>query len=480
MISAVIGMYGWRYPMVLVYMLQSVEYRPGPFLAWFWRTQNFSQIMYRRKLEPTRPARLLLIALRAGMFAEIVAGLVLIGMWRYSGFEAGWQFGLALILAYPIIWAHLAVVPLQLGRWFIIQPRERRLIKKSEAVFANHPGVKIAVAGSYGKTSMKELLFTVLSEGKKVAATPANKNVQISHARFASTLTGKEDILVIEYGEGKPGDVLRFAETTHPTHAVVTGVAPAHLDRYKTVEAAGHDIFTVAVYLHGQNVYVNADSPSAKEFIRKEYITYSAKGVGEWKVKQVELAVSGTSFELTKGEKSLKLTSGLLGKHQVGPLALAAVLGLELGLSEKQVKAGIAKTVSFEHRMQPYSLSGAWIIDDTYNGNIEGVRAGTELLAALPAAKRKLYVTPGLVDQGKQADGVHRTMGELIAKAKPDVVVLMLNSATRHIQAGLETGKYKGELRIEPDPLLFYANLSQFVAAGDIVLMQNDWTDNYA
>jgi UDP-N-acetylmuramyl pentapeptide synthase len=479
MISAIISLYSWNYARVLVYMLQSTEYRVSPYMDWYWRTQNFSHVMYRRDLVITRPARLLLVALRAGMFAQIVAGFVLVGLWKFDGFIAGWQFGLALILSYPVVWAHLAVVPLLLGRWFVIVPREHRLIRKSETIFAGHTGIKIAVAGSYGKTSMKEVLLTTLGEGKKVAATPANKNVGISHALFARGLAGDEDILIIEYGEGKPGDVMRFAKTTHPTHAVITGVAPAHLDRYKTVEAAGRDIFSVADYLHDENVYVNAESPDAKNFIKEKHQTYSAEGALGWKVRDIELAVTGTSFKLTKGKRTLRLTSGVLGRHQVGPLALAVALGLELGLSEEQVITGVAKTLPFEHRMQPYRLSGAWIIDDTYNGNIEGVRVGTELLAALPAT-RKLYVTPGLVDQGKQADSVHKAMGELIAKAKPDVVVLMHNSATAHINAGLEAEGFQGELLVEPDPLMFYSNLDQFVAAGDVVLMQNDWTDNYA
>lgn len=129
--------------------------------------------------------------------------------------------------------------------------------------------------------------------------------------------------------------------------------------------------------------------------------------------------------------------------------------------------------------MQPYQLNDAWVIDDTYNGNIEGIRAGTELLAALPA-KRKLYVTPGLVDQGRETENVHRQMGELIAAANPNVVVLMQNSVTKFIRSGLEAGKFKNELRLESNPLNFYTNLNHFVAAGDVVLMQNDWPDNYA
>jgi hypothetical protein len=71
-------------------------------------------------------------------------------------------------------------------------------------------------------------------------------------------------------------------------------------------------------------------------------------------------------------------------------------------------------------------------------------------------------------------------MGELIAATKPDIVVLMNNSVTKYLQEGLEKGGYKGELRIEHEPLHFYSNLEHILAAGDVVLMQNDWTDNYA
>jgi UDP-N-acetylmuramoyl-tripeptide--D-alanyl-D-alanine ligase len=245
------------------------------------------------------------------------------------------------------------------------------------------------------------------------------------------------------------------------------------------VQQAAKDIFSVADYLQGANVYVNGDSPLAKDFLKDQYHVYDAQGALGWKVKNVRLAPTATSFTMKKGKQELSLISGLLGTHQIGPLAMAAALGLELGLTEKEVKAGIARTVPFEHRMQPYRLSGAWVIDDTYNGNIEGIRVGLELLKALEG-KRKVYVTPGLVDQGKETKRIHRQIGELIAAANPDMVVLMKNSVMSYIKAGLEAGGYQGELRIETDPLDFYNNLKHFIAAGDIVLMQNDWPDNYA
>ncbi len=479
MIRGLLSLFSWNYPRVLVYMLQNTEYHAGPYLKWFWHTTHFERVMYRRTLEPTMAARMLLLALRAGMASEIFIGAGLIYLWWQYDLTGGLEFGAALLLAYPVVWAHLVVVPLALGRMLVVRPRQWRTIQASRAIFTSFKGIKIAVAGSYGKTSMKELLLTVLSEGKKVAATPANKNVAISHAHFAYSLAGDEDILIIEYGEGEPGDVRRFAAITQPTHAVITGIAPAHLDRYKTLEAAARDIFHVADVVPKDHVYINGESPDALPFVTPGQQLYSEKNALGWKISGVRVNLDGTHFTMRKGKHTLQLQSGLLGRHQVGPLALVAALAHELGLTDAQIQAGIAKTHPFEHRMQAYQLSGAWVIDDTYNGNIEGVRAGTALLRELPG-KRKVYITPGLVDQGKDTEAVHERMGVLIAEAHPDVVVLMHHSVTAAIERGLTQAGYAGELMIENDPLYFYTNLNLFIATGDLVVMQNDWPDNYA
>jgi len=435
--------------------------------------------MYRRVLERTKAARLLLLALRVGMALEVLAGVVLMLLWWRHHLTGGLAFGLALIVAYPVVWAHAAVVPLELGRLLIVRPRQRRAVRASRQIFANFQGPKIAVAGSYGKTTMKELLGTVLGEGKKVAITPANKNVAISHAIFARKLRGDEEILVIEYGEGAPGDVKRFADVTRPTHAVITGLAPAHLDKYKTLAAAGQDIFSVSDVVTPEHVYVNGESPDALAFVRPSQQLYSEKHVLGWKISGIRVNLDGTRFTMQKGKDKLDLQSAILGRHQVGPLALVAALAHEFGLTPPQIQAGIAKTKPFEHRMEPYQLGGAWIVDDTYNGNIEGIRSGLQLLKALPG-RRKIYVTPGLVDQGKESPAIHQTMGRLIAEARPDMVVLMQHSVTADIQKGLDAAGYAGELLIETDPLNFYTNLQLFVASGDVVLLQNDWPDNYS
>lgn len=478
MFKGIASLYRPRFAKTIIYMLQSTDYQVGPYLKWFWRTKDFSQVAHRRSLDETRRAKALLYALNLGMASQAFIGLFCVFSDLGGGMVGGLQLGIALLVSYPVVWANLIVIPLELARIGIVKPKERRLIARSRHVFGETKAIKIAVAGSYGKTTMKELLATVLSAGKKVAATPGNKNVSVSHAAFANRLAGDEEVLIIEYGEGGPGDVRKYAEYTMPDIGVITGVAPAHLDKYKTLDAAAKDIFDLAEYLQVKPVYVNAESPAAKKLIKSHYQTYSQDGIDGWKVSQVKQAITGIEFNLTKGKKTLHLRSGLLGKHLIGPLACVAALADSLGLTKEQIERGVSNTKPYEHRMAPYAIRGAWIIDDTYNGNLEGVRAGLTLLTELEA-KRKMYVTPGLVEQGAKSAEIHEEMGKLIAAANPSIVVLMRNSATKHIEKGLLDAGYQGDLRVESEPLTFYTNLDQIVANGDLVLMQNDWTDNY-
>ena len=260
--------------------------------------------------------------------------------------------------------------------------------------------------------------------------------------------------------------------------AIITGIAPAHLEKYPTLDDAAKDIFSLSQFVDSKDIYVNADSELALGYIASGQNRYDHKGVLGWKISDAKADITGTSFVMRKGKVVVKIKSGLLGLHNVGPLALCVALAHEFGLSKKQIEENIAKTKAFEHRMQPRPINGAWIIDDTYNGNIEGMKAGLGLLKSLKA-KRKIYVTPGLVDQGVETENVHIEHGQAIAKAKPDRVILMDNSVTDFIKMGLDDAGYDNELQIIKDPLEFYTNIEHFLASGDIVLMQNDWTDNY-
>lgn len=460
-----------KLPVYLVYMLQQVEYRPGKFLQWIFRAPDLTKVMHRQTLVKTTKAKVLLVILTASQIFYVT-----LFIWYITFFP---QLAVATLVLMPALIILITYLIVLFGWVYIEEPRRNRLLKQATKAFVAHSATKIAISGSYGKTTMKELLSTVLGEGLLVAATPGNKNVPVSHATWVKKLTGAEQVLLIEYGEGVPGDVSKLAKLTHPEYGVITGLAPNHLDEYKTLAAVAKDLLSLGDFVKPEKLFVNADGETFAEHDISRYQAYGRSGVRGWKVESTKVTIEGTSFMLKKGKKKIKVVSGLLGRHQIGPLALTVALADELGLTPQQIEHGIAKTKPFAHRMEPRHQHGAWIVDDTYNGSIEGFRAGLALLAELPA-KRKMYVTPGLVDQGEETESVHLEIGQLISRAKPDVVVLMQNSTTQYILKGLEAGKYQGELQIVADPLTFYTNLDQVVASGDLVLMQNDWTDNYS
>ncbi len=460
-----------KLPIFLVYMLQQVEYNPHKFLRWVMRVSDISKVMHRQKLVWTLKARLLVLVI--GFLWLIYIALSVINLILNP------LAGLLTALVSPFILALLTYLMVLTAWLYIEEPRRSSLIRRATKDFKAHPAIKIAITGSYGKTTMKELLHIVLSEGRNVAATPGNRNVPISHAAWIQKLSGEEDILLVEYGEGAPGDIKKLAKLSQPKFGIITGLAPNHLGEYKSLDAVAKDLLTLTDFVEDGRLFINADSAAFKKYDTHDTTPYSSTAALGWSISRAAVNYEGTSFVMKKGNLTIKVISGLLGAHQVGPLALSAALADRLGLSIKQIEAGLAKTKAFEHRMQARHLHGAWIIDDTYNGSLEGLRAGLELMQALPA-KRKIYVTPGLVDQGHETERVHLEIGELIGKANPERAVLMQNSTTQYIIKGIENTNYQGDLQIQADPLAFYTNLEHVVAAGDLVVMQNDWTDNYS
>lgn len=464
---------------VILYMLQDTEYRLGRYLAWYFRTSDFRSVMKRRSLELTPKIRLL----RLWLWSIWLAWMVLIALLVVLGYTMqSYAFGIAAIIAIlvlPFILAIGVAVPLFIGGLLIQKPRERALIAAARARFAKSKATHIAIAGSFGKTTMKEILSTVLGEGLNVAATPGNMNTAIGISRFAATLSGKEDVLIIELGEEREGDVKQLAEITRPTLGIITGINEAHLISFKTLERTVATVFELVDYLPDDaRVYKNGESQLVVDASDDgDPLLFSATGVAGWKVTHAKTSIEGTSFIATRGNTKIHAKTHLLGQHTIGMTVAAIAIAHDLGLSSQHIEAGLEKVVPFEHRMQPRRLHGAWVIDDTYNGNSQGVAAGLSLLADIKATRR-VYVTPGLVEQGSQTEDVHVVIGQQAARSA-DVVVLMKNSVTDYIVSGLQDAGFKGKLIIIDDPLEFYTNLEHFVAAGDVVLMQNDWTDNY-
>jgi UDP-N-acetylmuramoyl-tripeptide--D-alanyl-D-alanine ligase len=467
------------YPTALLYMLQDTEFNLPEYIKWFCRTSDFRHVMKRRELKLTQKIKLLRIGLLLLWFlGEIVAAVCI-----YEGLvthATWWAFAaLFIILILPFVLAYGILLPLVIGRLVIQRPREKAIIAEAHAIFARHQGVHIAIVGSFGKTTAKEILNTVLSAGLKVAATPGNMNTPIGISRFARTLTGNEDVLIIEFGEGKVGDIAELSKLAQPNTGIITGINESHLKSFKSIDNTISTIYELVAYVGKKAIiYKNKENDILHTTIDKKDIhAYSQTGVNGWKVTNLTTGLDGTQFTIKKADTVIQAHTKLIGLHTVGVTAAAISIADSLGLTKRQIETGLADIKPFEHRMDPRNVHGAWVIDDTYNGSSDGVKAGLTLLKDAKA-KRRIYVTPGLVEQGSSTESVHIAIGEQAATSA-DIVVLMKNSATDYILKGLETADFKGELMIIDDPLDFYGNLEHFVAAGDVVLMQNDWTDNY-
>jgi len=460
----------------LVYMLQANIYDVKPYIAWVNRTRDFRYVMVRKNLVMTTKAKLLLV------WAYLLAiTLTIVSVVFVMSIGTLWirlLVALVLIMEVPIMVAYGLIVPLVIGTELIQKPREKKIIAAARKKLAAHNAIKIAIVGSFGKTTMKEILLATLSEGKNVAATPGNMNTPLGISRFVDSLDGSEEVLIFELGEYYPGDIRDLCHLVQPDMGVIMGINEAHLERFKTIDRTIGTIYELADYLGDKPLWVNGESELAAQNIRSGNVAYTRKGVGKLKVQHAKTGLTGTDFQIVGGGTKLRLHSDLLGLHNVGPLAAGVAIADHLKLTAKQIETGIAGTRPFDHRMQPTEAGGIWTIDDSYNGNPDGARVAIEFLKDLKN-HRRIYVTPGLVEVGPAKEAVHTQIGLELSKSV-DVVVLVKNSATPFIAEGLKAGEYKGDVLWYEDGLSCLNALPQITKPGDVVLLQNDWADNYA
>ena len=436
--------YSPKYPRSLVYMLQASEYSIGEFFDWLKRVKDFREVEQRKKLVKTFKAQLLLGAL--AFFIGLTLAIVLV------------KGDILTLIIYIILLPHLLPYWLALCAFklsIIQKPIERRIISKARQKLQKHKALKVGIAGSYGKTTMKEILKVVLEQSKKVAATPENKNTPLGIARFVEKLEGDEEVLIYEMGEYYPGDIKTLCELVNLDIGIITGVNEAHLDKFKHIENTTQTIFELADFLvkkEKTKLYVNSESRLAKEKTTSfNVILFNNNGIeakeGNWKAEGAETSLSGTSFVLknNKGD-GIVVNSKLLGLHQVGPLSAAAHIAKSLAMKIEDIELGLKNTKPFEHRLEPREESGGvTIIDDSYNGNPDGVRAAINFLKEIKN-KRRFYVTPGLVEMGVKTEEIHKNIGRQLAEAGIEKVVLIKNSVTSFVETGLKEHNYSGEI----------------------------------
>jgi UDP-N-acetylmuramoyl-tripeptide--D-alanyl-D-alanine ligase len=456
-------------------MLQASEYDVTDFFRWHERVNDFRAVEKRKHLVFTSKALMLFVSGWVTIVVLVCAVIV-----AFFSYPSPWNLLLSavLLIEFPVFVLFSILFVLLLSQ-FLQKPMEALIVREAKRTIATHPALKIAIAGSFGKTSMREIVKTVLSEGKNVAAPVGSYNTPLGIAQFVKTLKGDESVLVFELGEYYSGDIKNLCDVVQPDIGIITGVNEAHLEKFKSLDNATKTIFELADYLGEKPTYVSADNAAAYKAARQSHILYSHEGGNGWVVSDARTSLEGTSCTLTRGESVVHVRSKLLGLHQIGAFVVATDIAVRLGLSCAQIESGFAKTTPFEHRLEPkFGTDGVVTLDDSYNGNPDGVRAVIEFLGALPG--RTWYVTPGLVEMGSRKEEVHRTIGTQLVKNGIEKVVLIRNSVTPFIYDGLKSADYKGDVIWFDDALAAFSALPRMTVKGDIVLLQNDWPDQYA
>lgn len=404
---------------------------------------------------------LLLFALKMGYFSpfKLIIFTFLTGLYLYFSF-------IFLIIASVLIFPFDFVV-----KEIIILLAKRKIKKFSNLKI-------IGVAGSYGKTGMKEFIATILEQKYNVLKTPESVNTPFAISELVlKKLDPDTEVFVVEMGEYYRGDVKNICAIARPDIAVVTGINEAHLERMGSLDNAVATIFEVVENMEKKGlVLLNGNDDLVKNNYKKfissqEVYLYKNKGRGEF-----DENLPG--YILKEGASSIFFP--LLGAYNLDKIDAAIFLAKKLGLTENQIAAGVRNIKPIPHRLQPLinRQANTLVIDDTYNGNPDGVEEAISTLSQFKK-RRKIYVTPGLVEMGEKKGEIHYNIGKKLAKVA-DLVVLIKNSVTPYIDEGLrKSGFNKKNVIFFESADQAYKNLNKIIKSGDVALLQNDWPDNY-
>lgn len=374
--------------------------------------------------------------------------------------------------------------------WPIDTIYKNLIINKARKILKKEPNIKIvAIAGSYGKTTMKNIVVTVIGPKLKVIATPESVNTPVGISRWLITLLQKEqkpDVLIVEMGEHYRNDIKFLCSITPPDISILTGINEAHFDRLKDIKETIATMFEVVDYAKKDaQIILNADDKHIKSNYKK-YINdkktffYSAKNNPLCPIK-----IIGREFDPEKFNWSF-IIEGLgqiiipfLGEYAIGDVIAAKITAESLGFNNEEIKKGIDQLKPVPRRLELINgQNDILVIDDSYNGNPDGVAEAIKTLSQF-SQRRKIFITPGLVEMGDKAKEIHQKIGNNLAKVA-NKVILIKTQVSPYIAEGLKENGFQ-----DKDIIWFnsskeaHQSLTKILRSGDVILFQNDWSDQY-
>ncbi|MBI1893785.1 MAG: UDP-N-acetylmuramoyl-tripeptide--D-alanyl-D-alanine ligase, partial [Candidatus Rokubacteria bacterium] len=277
----------------------------------------------------------------------------------------------------------------------------------------------VAITGSNGKTTTKELTAAVLSVRFRVLKSEGSLNNQWGVPLTLLRLAPEHEALVIEIGMSALGEIATLAALAQPTIGVLTNIGPVHLEFLGSLEAVqkAKGELVRAIGPEG-TVVLNADDPLvlalAKE-ARGRVVTFGFEASAHVRARGVARGESALAFTLVIGVSSAPVSLPLAGRHNVSNALAAAAVGSLFGLAPREIAEGLGRARPAAHRLTWIDAGGTLILDDCYNANPSSVAAALETLVEEPGV-RTIAVLGDMLELGAAAEAAHLEVGRLAAR----------------------------------------------------------------
>ena len=376
-----------------------------------------------------------------------------------------------------IILANLINVPIEK----IIQSY---YIRDAMKILKSCPGlIIIGITGSYGKTSVKFYLHTLLQAKFHVLMTPNSFNTPMGIVRtIREELRATHEIFICEMGARYLHDIRDICDIVHPHHGILTSLGSQHLETFGSIENIIKTKFELldSIPLQGM-IFVNGDNELIRNHLPlKPYLTYGLGEKNHYRACNISVSRKGTTFHvITKDGEECDFETQLIGEHNVLNLVGAIACSHYLGIPFDFLRLPVRKIIPVPHRLELIEAGAITIIDDTYNSNPAGCKEALKALALFDGCK--ILITPGMIELGSRQDACHHEFG-VDAASVCDFVVLVGEERTRSIHKGLVDSGFPPE-RVYVVPgikeAMDKAHALRSDAGRKIILLENDLPDNY-
>ncbi|MDI6791840.1 MAG: UDP-N-acetylmuramoyl-tripeptide--D-alanyl-D-alanine ligase [bacterium] len=284
----------------------------------------------------------------------------------------------------------------------------------------------VAITGSNGKTTTKDMLASILGQERRVVKSEANFNNQIGVPLTLFKISKETEGVVLELGTNHPGEIAYLAEMSSPSHGIITNIGEAHLEYFKTKEGVAKAKAELLENLGGEGTAIlNGDdhylARMAKDF-QGRLITFGFEE-GNW-IRAVDIREYPGKVEgKLIGPVEIEISLPLPGRHNIYNALGAAAAGLILGIKPESVKEGLAGASLAKYRMEILELGSVIVIGDCYNANPSSMRVAIDTLVGLPRRGRKVLVMGDMLELGGDGEMLHRQIGRYLVAAGCDFLV---------------------------------------------------------